>query len=210
MSYDDWLAWADDSRLSEWVDGEVIAFMPPKELHQDVQGLLLILLRLYAEFLDLGKVIVAPFEMRLARSAREPDVLFVARDHLDRLSADRLTGPADLAIEIISEDSVTRDRRDKRVEYAEAGIPEYWIFDARPRHQTSEFLRLNASGAYESIALDADGRYYSSVLPGFWLRPAWLWQDPQPDALDCLLEIAPAVLQRPRPTAGGVPPLTEG
>ena len=40
---------------------------------------------------------IAPFEMRLPaqKSARQPDILVIRRENLDRLSRERLDGPAD-------------------------------------------------------------------------------------------------------------------
>lgn len=198
MTYEEWLAWADDSRLSEWVDGEVTVFMPPTGIHQDVQGFLYILLKHFSRFFDLGIVRQAPFEMRLPDgSSREPDLMFVARDHLDRLTPERLIGPADLVVEVISDDSATRDRRTKLRAYEAAGIPEFWLFDPRLRRWQSHFFQLGA-GAYRPVPLDAGGRYHSAVLPGFWLDPTWLWQDPLPDPLDCLDAIAPEILTAKR------------
>ena len=40
---------------------------------------------------------------------------------------------ADLAIEVVSPDDPGRDYETKRREYAEAGIPEYWIVDPQKR-----------------------------------------------------------------------------
>jgi Uma2 family endonuclease len=39
---------------------------------------------------------------------------------------DHLDGPADLVVEVVSPDSPTRDRQEMLVDYAEAGVPEYW------------------------------------------------------------------------------------
>jgi len=199
MTYEEWLAWPPaESRVTEWIDGEVIVFVPGSKLHQDIVGFLYVLLSWYARVEDLGSVIVAPFEMRLfGRVSREPDIIFVAREHAVRLAdGKRLDGAADLAIEVISPDSVTRDRRVKMAEYAAAGVREYWLFDARPGHAGSEFYRLGAEGRFEPAAVDADGRYHSSVLPGFWLRPDWLWQDPMPDPVSLLPTIAPEAWRR--------------
>jgi len=198
MSYTEYLSWYGENARGEWVDGEVIVFMPPTKLHQDAMLFLAVVLRHYARFFDLGTVVVAPFEMRLSdRSSRQPDILFVARAHESRLTPERLLGPADLAVEFVSSDSVRRDGVDKRDEYAAGGVPEYWLFDARPQRQRAECSRL-VDGRYEPILPDADGRVHSVALPGFWLRPAWLWQDPLPDPLDCLDEIAPELLRRRR------------
>jgi Uma2 family endonuclease len=185
MSYEEFLVWASEDVHAEWVDGEVIVHMPPKDIHQATLGFLHLLLQLFVHLLDLGRVRIAPFEVILppGHSAREPDIFFVARDHLARLTQERLVGPPDLIIEIISDDSVQRDRRDKFREYRVAGVPEYWIIDPRPTKQRADFFRLDASGEYELFATEDDTQVASHVLPGFWLQPAWLWQA---DTLDPL------------------------
>jgi Uma2 family endonuclease len=146
----------------------------------------------FAQMFELGRVFANVFEMRLRAGGayREPDVMVVRREHLDRLTEDRLAGPTDLVIEVISDDSVTRDREEKLHEYQEAGIPEYLIVDPREGQHRLEFFHLNASGVYEAVAADADGRYHSTVLPGFWIDPGWLWQESLPDVDTLLFEIA--------------------
>jgi Uma2 family endonuclease len=114
---------------------------------------------------------------------------------LNRLTEQRLVGPADLIIEIVSTESVSRDRREKFLEYAAAGVPEYWWIDPRPRQLRFEPFSLNSSGNYEPIPPDAQGRFYSLALPGFWLDPTWLWQDPLPEPLPLLLTIAPTEIE---------------
>lgn len=54
---------------------------------------------------------------------------FVASEHLDRLKETYLDGPADLVVGIVSPDSVGRDRGEKFYEYAQGGVPEYWLID---------------------------------------------------------------------------------
>ncbi len=68
---------------------------------------------------------------------------------------------------------------------------EYWIIDPRPGRQRVDFYRLTAQGKYQAVLPDADGRYHAAALSGFWLDPAWLWQEPLPDPLDLLSGIAP-------------------
>lgn len=190
MSYEEFLAWADEDVHAEWVDGEATVFVPPIWDHQASVVFLAKLLGLYAEVRDLGVVLTAPFEMRLARSAREPDLLFIGRERAQRMGGrKRLDGPADLVVELIAPDSVVRDRREKLAEYAASGVPEYWILDPRPGEQRADFYRLDRNGAYRPVGLDADGRYHTPALPGLWLRPEWLWQDPLPKVLPLLGEI---------------------
>lgn len=178
MSYEAFLEWADEDTHAEWVNGEVIVFMAAKDIHQTVVFFLAQLLNLYVNLFDLGKVQLAPFEMKLSPdgSSREPDVLFVAKENLARLTADRLNGPADLIVEIISTDSVKRDRSDKFKEYRQAGVKEYWLIDPRPGKQRADFYLLDEQGQYDLIATEETERVASTVLAGFWLKPAWLWQ----------------------------------
>ena len=197
MSYEEFLTWTTEDTHAEWVNGEVIVFMPPKTIHQRIAGFLYNLLSLYARFFNLGEVIPAPFEMRLwpDRASREPDILFIAREHQERLTAERLEGPADLVVEFISDTSVVRDRDDKFYEYQEAGVPEYWIVDPRPGKQRADFYCLTPEGKYQAVLPDANGQYHPAVLPGFWFDPRWMWQEPLPDPVVLLARIAPQILR---------------
>ncbi|MCS6848229.1 MAG: Uma2 family endonuclease [Anaerolineae bacterium] len=189
MTYEQFLAWSDEDTHAEWVDGEVIQFMPPKLLHQAVANFLANLLSLFVEMLGLGRIISAPFEVRLSdHSSREPDIFFVSNDRLDRLTDERMDGAPDLIVEIVSKESVQRDTEDKFREYEAAGVREYWIIDNRPRRRRAEFYALDSNGKYQLIPVTKDGVFRSIVLPGFWLRTSWLWQE-RPDVLRALAEV---------------------
>ena len=185
MTYEEFLAWADEDTLAEWVDGEVVMSTPASGQHQDIDLFLAKVIDFYVEQRELGKVRIPPFQMKLANSGREPDLIFIAREHMDRLQPTYLDGPADLVVEIISPESIGRDRGDKFYEYERASIPEYWMID--PLRERAEFYQLNAQGYYDLIMPDAEGIYRSRVLPGFWLRIAWLWHPPR--VMDVLREL---------------------
>lgn len=188
MSYEEFLEWCDEDTWAEWVDGEVIVLSPASARHQDLADFLVSVLRIYTEARDLGVVRSAPFQMKLERG-REPDVLFVAREHLDRLKENYLDGPADLVIEIVSPDSVERDRGSKFVEYETAGVREYWLID--PLRERAEFYRLDEEGFYRPVSPDdVEGVYRSQVIPGFWLKVGWLWQEPLPGPVRAVAAIA--------------------
>ncbi len=60
-------------------------------------------------------------------------------------------------------------------------MTEYWLID--PALKSAEFFTLN-EGVYEPASIDAEGRFWSAVLPGFWLMVTWLWAEPAlPDIL---------------------------
>ena len=187
MTYEEFLEWGDGMN-AEWVDGEVILMSPPSLAHQRILSFLAALFQHFVEANDLGEVLFAPFQMRLRKrpSGREPDVLFVARDRLEKLQNAYLDGPADLAVEIISPDSRTRDRVEKYCEYEQAGVREYWLID--PARELADFYQLNADGIYSQIIIDDDGIFHSAVIEGLWLKVDWLWQDPLPTLMSVLKE----------------------
>jgi Uma2 family endonuclease len=191
MTYEEFLEWANEDTHAEWVDGEVIIHMPANEYHQSTLTFLLQILNLFVNLFDLGKVLVAPFAMRAESDGphREPDILFIGRENLHRLSESQLSGPADLVVELISDDSVRRDRYDKFHEYRLAGIREYWIIDPRPGRKRADFYYLNEQSQYELFATEDEEQVASRVLPGFWLRPSWLWEVEDRDPLLTFFEI---------------------
>jgi Uma2 family endonuclease len=106
-----------------------------------------------------------------------------------------LAGPADLVVEIVSPESATRDLHNKFAEYQAAAIREYLIIDPRPDQQRVSWYVLDDAGRYQAVPPDEAGRVHSAVLPGFWLQPDWLWQEPLPDPLRTLRRLSPEVRQ---------------
>ena len=191
MTYEEWLDSDREGGLSEWVNDEVIDYMPAKPEHQRVIIFLSTLLNLFAKVFGLGVVGLAPLSMRLnpGGNAREPDLVFLRTENQHRLTEKQLDGPADLAVEVVSDESVTRDRDEKFFEYQECGVREYWIIDPRPRRKRADFYVLDATGVYTPVPIGEDGIYHSTVLSGFWLKVDWLWAD-EPNPLTALAQIA--------------------
>lgn len=184
ISWEAFLDWCDGETRAEWVDGEVVLLSPNSATHQFLSGFLYRLLVRFVEAKGLGVLLYAPFLMRLPTrpSGREPDLLFVASEHADRLRETYVDGPADLVVEIVSPESDARDRSVKVAEYEAAGIPEYWLVDQL--RGEALFYRLGEDGRYHLAPLDADGFYHSSVLADFRLRVDRLWQRPLPPIED--------------------------
>lgn len=185
----------------EWVDGEVITYMPAVYAHQDIVLFLAALLRQFASLLDLGVIIVAPFEVKLWPDgpAREPDVLFVSQSNQANLTDKRYTGGPDLVIEVISPGSVRTDRVTKFAEYEQAGVKEYWLIDPRPHQQQADFY-VWQEGVFAPAGLDDNGHFHSTTLPNFWLNPDWLWQKQLPDPLTAFAKIILTVPDLPPAT----------
>jgi Uma2 family endonuclease len=190
MSFDEFMT-AYDGRFAEWVGGEVIEFMTASDAHQGILNFLAGLITLYVKLLNMGVVRTAPYAMRATPGGpvREPDLLYLANENASRRTKRFLQGPADLIVEIVSNESVRRDRDDKYHEYAHAGVREYWVIDSRDDRRRADFFRLLPVGRYELFATEDDERVESSVVAGFWLRPAWLWEVEERDPLATLMEI---------------------
>ncbi len=113
----------------------------------------------------MGTVRLGPLPVRLwPGKIREPDILFVAREHSDRID-ERVYGPPDLVVEVLSPSTRRADRHEKFYEYAQAGVGEYWMVD--PDARTIEVFVLR-EGAYELLGKWSEGEEArSEVLVGF-------------------------------------------
>ena len=151
------------NQLIEFTDGYLEGLSMPTRNHQ------LILLMLYGLFNSFvrsagGVVLVAPLRMQVRPGKfREPDVLLLL-DIDDPRNQNAFWLGADLVVEIVSEDNPDRDTVDK-ADYAEAGIPEYWIVN--PLNETITVLTLDDHAyATHGVFRRADTAT-SQLLPGF-------------------------------------------
>ncbi len=162
---------ADLEALPEEARAELIhgvLFMPPapQDPHQSALVRLtgLILSWAQAEAGERGELRVAPYDVELpSGDVVQPDLLFVVKQNLDRITRHGLQGVPDLAVEILSPSNPDRDLFVKRALYAENGVPEYWI--ANPEERAIQVLRLDRD-AYEAAGWFRMGEtLVSATLP---------------------------------------------
>ncbi|MCC6444935.1 MAG: Uma2 family endonuclease [Armatimonadetes bacterium] len=185
ITYEEFLASVPDGAHAEWVGGEVIFLSPVNTRHQRIKRFLVNLFSFYVERDQLGEVLDAPMQMRLSkvRRGREPDILFVASERLDRITPTYIDGPADLVVEIVFPESAERDRKEKFAEYRAEGVREYWLID--PETKQAEFYALY-KGRYAPRLPDEAGWYHSEALKGFSFPVEWLYQEPLPPLMEAL------------------------
>jgi Uma2 family endonuclease len=126
------------SRVVEFVNGQLEIPNVPTQTHQLIAAYLYQTLLLFVTARQLGTVLFAPLRVRISeRKYREPDIVFMSKDHATRRN-DQFWLGADLVVEIMSESEEDRKRDliDKRKDYAEAQIPEYWIVDYQEKRIT--------------------------------------------------------------------------
>jgi Uma2 family endonuclease len=155
------------NHLIEFTDGAIEVLPMPTSRHQTI------LLLLYERFKTAvqptgGKVLVAPLRLRLRPGKfREPDILLL-RSAGDPRYQDAFWLGADLVIEVVSPDRPERDTEEKVRDYAEAGIPEYWIVN--PLDETVTVLTLEDQ-AYALHGIFHRGqRAISKLLDGFGIE----------------------------------------
>jgi len=165
----------------EWVEGRVIKMSPVTAEHDDLTYYLRQLVKAYFEVRPIGIVRSQPFVMRLPafpKRRREPDLIVVLKTNPHELKKTYMNGPADICIEVVSEESIARDHGEKFEEYEKGGVGEYWILD--PLHKEPRFYRLNENGLYVPQKIDTEGNYRTPTLPGLILHVPTLWEETLP------------------------------
>ena len=164
-----------DGNRYEVVYGELRVSAAPDPAHQEFVGVLYLLLAPLVRRRRLGKVYLAPFDVRpLGGDVVQPDLVFIRREGLDRFERGKFVGPPDLVVEVLSPSTRTYDETVKARLYAEAGVPEYWLPD--PFARTFQVLVLR-EGRYEPVAPDDRGRLRSTIIPDLLVDPAALFAE---------------------------------
>ncbi len=167
-----------DGQKADLIDGVIYVASPDNFDANRLQVWLGSLLEYYVDTRDLGETFESGAAFRLAENqGPEPDLAFVRKKRLHLKRRGHFEGAPDLAIEIVSPESIDRDYEKKREQYRQAGVREYWIVDEMEQRLT--LLRLTTAGEYREVR-PRKGVLRSRVIRGFWLRPEWLWQQPRP------------------------------
>jgi Uma2 family endonuclease len=155
----------DTNHLVEFTDGCLEVLPMPTTSHQLIVVFLFEAIKAFVSKENLGLVLIAPLKIQIRRNKyREPDVLFVTREH-ESLIGEQFWLGADLVMEVVSPDNRERDWEKKRADYAEAGIPEYWIVD--PQRSTITVLMFKDGRYVEHGEFVRGTRATSRLLPGF-------------------------------------------
>jgi Uma2 family endonuclease len=177
----------DEDIRAELIDGVMIVHSPASPRHDNVAGFVRFLLRGYTERKRLG-LVLGPDSLVRLRTGRKfaPDAYFLQQKRVPKpLPEKQFEGAPDLVVEVLSPSNRDEDLNDKRPAYHEAGVSEVWLIDP----DLEEMMVDRRRGKRDTTTTLAHGRVESRVIPGFWIEPSWLWADPLPNALECLLEI---------------------
>ena len=140
----------------EILEGILVKEPSPTMHHQRVsRELVLQLMRFFDNFDPKGELFFAPLDVTLTnKNVLQPDILFVSSGRKEIMREERIDGPCDLVVEIMSPTSRRKDRLKKMEIYRKAGIPHYWLVD--PEENTLEAFILK-DGVYALIVPTGTG-----------------------------------------------------
>ena len=146
-TYRDLVALPEDHLRHELIDGEHVVTPSPTTAHQAIS---LNLVRLLLPYLDRhrsGRLLYAPFDVRLSMfTVLVPDLVYFTAERFARVVNEKhATAAPDLVVEILSPGTRRRDKGRKRAVYDREGVQEYWIVDPDARSMT--VLRRPRAGA---------------------------------------------------------------
>lgn len=152
----------------ELIEGELFVSCSPGLTHQRVTANLITLFVIFLRENPIAEYVPTPGLVFSEHSGVVPDlVVFLNRRRDAIITGERLTGPPDLVIEILSPGpaNIRRDRILKLQLYAKHGVPEYWIVD--PGNQLIEQHVLHGSFLKLMQTLEREDVLSSSAIPGF-------------------------------------------
>jgi Uma2 family endonuclease len=168
LTYEDYLELPEDGNRHELIEGDHVVTPAPSMRHQLIQANLFRLVSSLVHEQELGRVLSAPTDVVLSEhEVVQPDLLFVGREHLERIGEAYLDGAPDLVVEVVSETTRRRDEVLKRHLYERHGVGEYWLVD--PVVEVVKVFRRAADGTFErlpELSLEASDTLSTPLLPG--------------------------------------------
>jgi Uma2 family endonuclease len=149
-TYEDYMKLPNDGQRYEILNGVLLLMPSPKDSHQNAAGWIYHYLMLHVKLAGLGKVRMAPLDVKLGRkNVFQPDVLVVLNEHLERLTEDGVIGAPDLTVEVLSPSFALED----------------WIVN--PERRTVEVFTLEGR-EYRSLGIfSGKDTLPSRVVPNF-------------------------------------------
>ena len=103
-----------DGQKADLIDGVIYVASPDTRRSDQISGFLRYLMDGFCASKDLGDCFGSRFAFRLTSAAPVPDIAFVSQHRVnDVINENEGTGPPDVAVEIVSRDSRSRDYIEK-------------------------------------------------------------------------------------------------
>ena len=159
-----------EGRCEYW-DGELVPVMVESLLNEMIANYLYLVLWQ----MGIDSALISPGKVQIVVSGRPktryPDLTLLDDAHLVLMESGIRLGttmpPPRLVVEVVSpgdenSENYTRDYHDKRDQYADRGIPEYWLIDPQ---RSWVMVGLLVAGRYEFTTFRENQAIGSQVLP---------------------------------------------
>ncbi len=159
-----------EGRCEYW-DGELVPVMVESLLNEMIANYLYLVLWQ----MGIDSALISPGKVQIVVSGRPktryPDLTLLDDAHLVLMESGICLGttmpPPRLVVEVVSpgdenSENYTRDYHDKRDQYADRGIPEYWLIDPQ---RSWVMVGLLVAGRYEFTTFRENQAIGSQVLP---------------------------------------------
>lgn len=154
-----------DGAKWEFINGETVMHSPDRVVHMAVRARLERLLSAHVDARGMGLVLGEKGLCVFPRNDFMPDVIYFGTEKAAGLQPGQVRLPIpDLAVEVLSESTASRDRGVKFRDYEAHGVREYWLVD--PEAESLEQYVLG-QGGYALVVKSGDGRVRSRVIEGF-------------------------------------------
>ncbi len=181
-TYEDYLKLPEEPGYRyEVLNGFLVKEPTPSVRHQRVSRELEFQLKLFFdEFDPKGEIFDAPLDVTLGLcNVVQPDILFVSGNRREIMRKERIDGPCDLVVEILSPSSRRKDRLKKMEIYRKAGIPHYWIID--PDEKILEAYQLKGENYFLVFTGGPEDEFAHPEFPGLKLDLGKVFYNPDED-----------------------------
>lgn len=171
-TYADYLKMPDDQNV-ELIHGIFYDMASPTYIHQLLQSNLIVQFSTKIQKGGMDCDAVGPIDTRIEKDDKtvvQPDLSVICHPDRSRIRDGKVWGAPDLAVEILSPSTRSKDMNLKRRLYQRAGVREYWIIDPRDRllfqfdFQEKEVLRVHSFEESAEVAI-SDGRIKIDLRP---------------------------------------------
>jgi Uma2 family endonuclease len=184
-SLDDFRRWMRSDEFPErgridYITGEIEVDMSPENLffHGTLKSRICATLVNLVEEQELGYLFVDSTRITSVEAgvSAEPDIVFLSDDAIEtgrvtlvpkssgeENSYVEIEGPPDLIVEIVSDSSEKKDTQRLPAAYFAAGVPEFWLVDARREPLLFQIYDRGERGFHPAV-VDATGFQHSVVL----------------------------------------------
>ncbi len=177
LTYEDYVKIPEDGRRHEIIDGRHIVNPAPRLRNQFVLGNIYDALRSLRRS-GRARVPFTPVDVQLTEcDIIQPDLVVIDARSTQRIGKQKIEGPPNLVVEVLSPSTRRLDRGAKRALYESMGVLEYWIVDPDENTVCQHTL---VEGLYAEV-LHKSGEMVSTAFPELTVSLGEIFEDLGPD-----------------------------